>query len=226
MPKKGGAKSVQELRNRLKAKLDSLQENKGDGKKSARKKLSKEEKKAKQKEEKRLQAKLSKMKAAKSTPASNGISKAKPVYTTDGKMVFSKFDFTSANGTTAKKSKDPKLALQNIEKQKEKMRKLEEKGETETVKTLEKESTWSKALDKTEGVKVKDDVGLLKKSIKRKEQKKKSSVKKWDARKESEESRKNAKQQKRQENLQKRKSEKKSGKMKKLAKKGRVPGFR
>lgn len=228
LSRKGGAANVQELRDRLKAKLESLQGNKPtDDEKKKKKKLSKEEKKIKMREEKRLQAKIAKM-AANNSSLTNGNAKAKPVYNAEGKMVFSKFDFTATNGhgSTHKKNKDPKLALQNIQKEKEKLKKLEEKGDKEAVKSLEEGSAWTKALDKAEGVKVKDDVTLLKKSIKKQEQKKKSSAKKWDARKESEQKRKDGKIQKREENMKKRKNDKKSNKMKKLTKKGRVPGFR
>ena len=60
-------------------------------------------------------------------------------------------------------------------------------------------------MERTEGVKVKDDEGLLKKSIKRLDQKKKSSKRKWDARVEGEENRKKMQQQKRSGNIKKRK---------------------
>ena len=234
--KKGGAQSVQELRQRLKAKLESLQGPKSD-KPGKKKKLSKEEKKAKMLEEKRLQSKLAKMSAATTTKpnsTSNGqVSKAKPVYNSDGKMVYSKFDLgtkslASFNGASSQnsKKKDPKSALQSIQKQKDKLKRLEEKGETDIAKNMEESSAWDKALDKTEGVKVKDDVGLLKKSIKKMEQKKKSSAKKWVERKEGEKKKMDARQQKRTENIKKRKTDKKANKMKKLAKKGRIPGFR
>jgi len=231
--KKGGAQNVQELRQRLKAKLESLQGPKSD-KPGKKKKLTKEEKKVKMQEEKRLKSKLAKMAAASSTPTTsiptNGISKAKPVYNSDGKMVYSKFDLgtkSTLNGTQNSKKKDPKSTLQSIQKQKDKMKRLEEKGETEIAKNMEESSAWTKALDKTEGVKVKDDVGLLKKSIKKMEQKKKSSSKKWVERKESEKKKMDARQQKRTENIKKRKTDKKAHKMKKMAKKGRsVPGFR
>jgi len=233
--KKGGAQSVQELRQRLKAKLESLQGPKSDKPGKNKKKMTKEEKKVKMQEEKRLKSKLAKMAAASTPPTSsiptNGISKAKPVYNSDGKMVYSKFDLgtkSTLNGTTQNsKKKDPKSTLQSIQKQKDKLKRLEEKGETEIAKNMEESSAWTKALDKTEGVKVKDDVGLLKKSIKKMEQKKKSSSKKWVERKESEKKKMDARQQKRTENIKKRKTDKKANKMKKMAKKGRsVPGFR
>jgi hypothetical protein len=231
---KGGerAGNVQELRDRLQAKLTDLQSGRGEGKKAQRKKMSKEEKQLKKKEELRLKAKLAKMNASKPVALANGTSKAKPVYNSEGKMVFSKFDFTSSNGpvdqkAAGKKTKDPKAALQSIQKAKDKLKRLESSGETEKIKAIEVGSAWSKAMEKTSGAKVKDDVGLLKKSIKKQEQRKKSSKKKWDDRREGEKRGKEARISKREENIGKRKKDNKDTKMKKLAKKGRnIPGFR
>merc|ERR1719461_1863642 len=146
---------------------------------------------------------------APSSITSNGVTpNAKPVYNSEGKMVFSKFDLSN-NGQTGSKSK-----------------KQEAQGETARVNEIEETSAWSKALEKSEGAKIKDDEFLLKKSIKKQEQRKKSSTKKWDARKESEDKRKQAKVNKRNENISKRKQDKKDKKMKKMVKKGRIPGFR
>lgn len=95
-------------------------------------------------------------------------------------------------------------------------------GKTDEVREIEDKSAWKSALDKAEGVKVKDDEGLLKKSIKKMEQKKNRSKKKWEARVEAEDSRKKAKQQKRSDNISRRKVDKKAKKSK-----GRpIPGFR
>jgi len=221
---KKGAQSTAELRARLKAKLDELQAGKGPGKANKSNKVSAEEKKAKKKEELRLKAKLAKINANKSATV-NGLPKAKPVYNNEGQMVYSKFDFTNDKKANKKKI-DPKAALTNIQKQKQKIKKIEAKGDTETVKEMQETSTWSKALEKTEGAKVKDDVELLKKSIKKQEQRKKSSAKKWTAKNADVNKRKEAKIQKREDNLKKRKKDVKDNKMKKLAKKGRVPGFR
>merc|ERR1712049_50884 len=156
---------------------------------------------------------------------------AKKVYNSDGKIVFSKFDFKSAEtsaGTPNKKQQlDPKAALNRLQKEKENIKSLAEKGKTERVKTLEDKSAWKKAMEKAEGVKVKDDEALLKKSIKKIEQKKKSSKKKWDDRKDAVEKRKDAKQKKRADNIKNRKDSVKENKMKKAAKRGRaVPGFK
>ena len=239
--RKGGAQSVSELQQRLKAKLESLQGPKSDKPgKSDRKKLSKQEKKAKMMEEKKLASKMAKIRqnaAASSATApatTNGVSKAKPVFNAEGKVVYSKFDLgtkstINGQGTAANTSnpkKDPKAALASIQKQKEKLKKMEDKGETEIAKNMKESSAWTKALDKTEGVKVKDDVGLLKKSIKKQEQKKKSSAKKWTERRGDEKKKKDERQQKRTDNIKKRKTDVKANKMKKLAKRGRVPGFK
>lgn len=73
---------------------------------------------------------------------------------------------------------------------------------------------------------VKDDPELLKRTIKRMEQQKKRSSKKWDSRIEGVQKKKQERQQKRQENISKRKKDKKTNKLKKASKKGRViPGY-
>lgn len=219
------AGNVGELEERLRAKLADMGCVQGGNKrKGSKQKLTKVEKRQKSKEEKRLKAKLLKSAASKTTSSTL----AKPVYNSEGKMVFSKFDFTNGDAGRANKKKvDDKTTLVKVQKNKEKIKSLEAKGDSEKVKQLVEETAWSSALEKSAGVKVKDDVTLLKKSIKKQEQRKKSSKKKWDARQESEDKRKDARQHKRSENINKRKQDKKQNKMKKLAKKGRsVPGFR
>ncbi len=221
------AGNVMELEEKLKAKLADLRGDLDPGSKKGKKnKLTPEEKKQKKREAKRLKAKLAKANKQSLIKASNSSSTtAKPVYNAEGKMVFSKFDFMGGKNNK-KSAKDPKAALQSIQKQKDKIKSLEAKGASDKVKAIEETTAWKNALDKTEGVKVKDDVTLLKKSIKKQEQRKKSSKKKWDERVSGVEKRKEAKQNKRSENISKRKQDKKQNKMKKLAKKGRIPGFR
>ena len=99
LSKTDGAKNVNELRERLKAKLESLQASKGPGK-NKKKKLSNDEKKEKQREELRLKSKLAKINATKPI-TTNGISNAKPVYNSEGKMVFSKFDLSNGQHAVA-----------------------------------------------------------------------------------------------------------------------------
>jgi hypothetical protein len=110
--------------------------------KTGKHKLSKAEKKQKAKEEKRLKAKLTKKtttgkdfgsKLAQAA-AKAGAKPVKPVYNADGKMVFSKFDFTDDGGfkvdnAEPKKIKlDPKAALAKLQKHKDKIKSLEAEG--------------------------------------------------------------------------------------------------
>merc|ERR1711997_715717 len=120
-------------------------------------------------------------------------------------------------GESAKKpALDPKAALGKIKKHKEKIQSLQAIGKTERAKSLEDKATWKSVMERSEGVKVKDDEGLLKKS-----------KRKWDARVEGEENRKKMQQQKRSDNIKRRKQDIKQSKLKKASKKGRsIPGFR
>ena len=84
------------------------------------------------------------------------------VFNEDGKMVFSKFDFTASDGSNKEKKNpglDAKSALARLEAQKETARSLAAVGKTERVKKLEEKTAWKSALEKAEGVKVKDDAG-------------------------------------------------------------------
>lgn len=265
----GRVNSMGELQDRFQKKMAEFQGQRKDkkGKKNGKKetvKLTKVEKRQKAKEKKKLQKRMVK---ASSAVQSNGNAitpaNTKPVYNSEGKVVFSKFDFSEdsapisegkakakVSGPGGIKAADPKAALQKIKKHKEKIKSLTAEGmlllgfllwfdiltdcltwwnagKMDAVKAITDNTAWKSALDKAEGVKVKDDETLLKKSIKKHEQKKKSSKKKWDERKGQVEQTKANFQKKRSENLKKRKEQVKQNKTKKLAKRGRlVPGFR
>lgn len=151
----------------------------------------------------------------------------KPVFNSEDKIVFSKFDFANLGKKRHKnQEKDPKKLLQKLEEQKDKLQKLEESGETEKVIEIKEKTAWKNALAKSEGVKVKDDPTLLKKSVKKKEQKQRSSKNKWERRLQGVQKAKEERQQKRSENIVKRKKEKKNKKLKAASKRGRIiPGF-
>jgi hypothetical protein len=123
-----------------------------------------------------------------------------------------------------KKKLDPKSALAKVEAQK---RRLAELDEDKRKDILEKE-VWLAARRKTEGEKVRDDEGLLKKAVKRKEKAKQKSEKEWKERKAGVAKGIYDRQKKREANLQARrdgkgqKGKKKSGPTKKKAAR---PGF-
>ncbi|RVE41636.1 hypothetical protein evm_013714 [Chilo suppressalis] len=148
---------------------------------------------------------------------------AKPVFNTDGKLVFSKFDFANVGKTekVQKVEKDPKKILVQLQEQEQKIRELEEKGDN-AAKQFKEKIAWKSVLQKAEGLKVKDDPSLLKKTIKKTEQRKKHSKKKWENRIQNVEQKKEEKQKKRKENISKKKKEKKSKVVKAAAKRGRV----
>lgn len=156
----------------------------------------------------------------------------KPIYNSEGKMVFSKFDFSESgykNEVMEKKGRDerdPHKMLKKIEKQNEKLKELEVTGEIGKLTEIREKIAWNRALSKSEGVKVKDNPELLKKTIKKEIQQKQKSKRKWDARIEGMKNRRDEKQKKRLENIEARKKQVKNNKLKKAAKKGRIiPGF-
>ena len=158
----------------------------------------------------------------------NDVKPPKPIFNSEGNVVFSKFDFLGAtsqsnnDGTPSKQYRSKKLILDKIEKERSCVKKLEEMGEFDKAIKIKEEKFWNNALKKSEGVKVKDDPLLLKKSLAKKNAKKRTSEKKWKERITSVEKQKEERQKKRTENLVKRKQELKKKKIKKANKKGRV----
>ena len=235
------ANSREELKERLQAKLEELRGGKkadgAGGKKEERKlkkKLAKIEKRKKETDEMKQKlmtvgrnAGAKKGNLMKGAVAMGAVAK-KPGVKTEKGVIFSKFDFKDdmTPKDEQKKKLDPQGALNKLKKSKEKIKMWEEKGKTEKASKIENNIAWENAINKAQGEKVKDDVSLLKKSIKKNKQIKNSSKKKWDKRSEDVKSKENAFVEKREGNLNKRIKEKKDKKIKKLVAKGRhVPGF-
>ncbi|CAH0559436.1 unnamed protein product [Brassicogethes aeneus] len=151
----------------------------------------------------------------------------KPVFNSEDKLVFSKFDFSDIGKKKVKKvEKDPKKLLENLKKEKEKISQLKLSGDVEKAIEIKEKTSWKNALAKAEGIKVKDDPTLLKKTLKKQEQKQRSSKKKWENRIAGVEKAKQEKQKKRTENIQKKKKDKKTHKLKTAAKRGKIiPGY-
>ncbi|XP_063974703.1 surfeit locus protein 6 homolog isoform X2 [Diachasmimorpha longicaudata] len=156
------------------------------------------------------------------------VPRAKPVFNSEGHMVFSKFDFSDIGNKKKgqKTERHAKKVLQELKEKKNRLEALVSSGDAETARVLQEKDAWKAALAKANGEKVKDDPELLKRTIKRDELQKKRSSKKWESRIFGIEKAQQEKQRKRTENIMKKKKEKKTTKMKKAAKKGRIiPGF-
>ena len=166
----------------------------------------------------------------------------KPILNKQGQVVFSKFDFTAdktikssaGSASAASKSKtananvkpkDYKKVLKQLEEERERKEQLRQVDPAKADE-LESKAKWRAAIDKASGVKVKDDVDMLRRAVKRQEKKKEKAKKGWAERVKQTEEKKNKVQEKRRANIDKRKEKNREQKMKRLKKKGRVlPGF-
>ncbi|XP_033732480.1 surfeit locus protein 6 homolog [Pecten maximus] len=225
----------EQLQQKLRARIEELQ-----GKRGLSVDEQKEKKKLKRKEsllKTKLRKKFEKQNknkgnlAVKKEEVVNGVvgspnsKPVKPVYNKEGKLVFSKFDFTEAGGKDRGKSdligKDYKRLLEKIEKRQERVEKVKE-NDAEKGKEMETKMAWEAALHRAQGQKVKDDPVLVRKAMKMKEKMKKSKQTKWSQREEQVKKRMDAKNDKRTQNIQERKQQKKDKKLKRAKKKGRV----
>lgn len=157
-------------------------------------------------------------------PDPEKLAKSQPkVYNKEGKLLFSKVQI---EGEDKKRSKgvdtNPQNNLQKLKKQKKKIRELIESGDKSKAKDEKHKMLWKSAFDKTEGLKVKDNEDVLKKSIKTRKNIKKKSKEKWIERKKKVEEKQSTHLKKREENLNKRRTDNQKNKTKKAAKKGRV----
>ncbi|CAG9765357.1 unnamed protein product [Ceutorhynchus assimilis] len=231
--KKSRAKSLQELEQRLKAITSKKKLTYKE--KLAKKGLKNRMKKKNKQDERNAKSKLER--AAKLTTVKNENTQdlvedikpeiKKPVFNSENKIVFSKIDFANLGKQKVKKQeKNPQKILEKLNEEKTRLEQLEKSGETDKVIQIKEQTAWKNALAKAEGQKIKDDPILLKKSVKKHEQKVRSSKKKWEARIQGVEKSKEEKQKKRKENIDKRKKDKKVKKLKSASKRGKIiPGF-
>lgn len=84
------------------------------------------------------------------------VPKPKPVFNSEGKMVFSKFDFSEigVKKKLPKNQNDPKKMLQQLQQKKEKLKQLENLGDKEKVEDIKEKEAWKSALAKASGEKV------------------------------------------------------------------------
>lgn len=225
------ATNIEELQKRLQEKITELQVKRksclNDG--ALKKRLKSKEKKLKHKKVALAQVKNVEMPAKKLSKNNQNKPEEKFKYNKEGKIIYSKLDFSEDGLEEKKKSefsgKNYKQLLKKVELKKEKMEKLKQK-DSEKATIVEEKEKWKKAILKSQGVKVKDDPQLLKKALKKKEKIKRKKGKEWKERIEETEAKKKARQEKRTRNIQKRKKDRLEHKMKRAKKKGRViPGF-
>ncbi|KAF9361728.1 hypothetical protein BGX34_006971, partial [Mortierella sp. NVP85] len=210
-------KSITELRAKLEERLATLRgrrnagagEANGTAKPTSRQAIL--EARMKRKKDKKASQKLAKekragsggseglvVKEAGSSSMSNGRPSASSI-NDKGEVRFGKFEFEGLQ----KKKKGPTDAqgqLKMAEAQKEKFAALQA-ADPEKANAMREKDTWKKALQLAQGEKVKDDIKLLKKTVKREEVIKKKSAKEWGERKATVKKAKEQKQKKREENI-------------------------
>lgn len=210
--------SVENLRERLKARIEAMQ--------SVRHRhigISrgvKPKKKTKQKREK-----YRRLNSALTDQVSPVQKKAAPkaVFNKEGKIVYSKFDLCQKGGE--KKKTNLKKALKQAKKEENVLKKMEEEN-PERASEMSDKKMWRRALDKAEGVKMRDDIEMIGKSLKKKKERKKKSQKMWKERIQHVDDMQKQRQEKRKANIQARKKEKVEKKLTKAKKKGKLlPGF-
>ena len=148
------------------------------------------------------------------------------IYNNEGNIVYSKFDLISSVPSLADKKKNGKKnKLQKLfvktKKEEQKLSELEVKNPPKAQEIKEKK-LWRKAIDSSEGIKVKDNSKLIKKSLIKKRQGKLKSKKNWEERKESLQKSMDAVRDKRTKNIKERQQHKKDKKIKSLKKRGRL----
>lgn len=143
------------------------------------------------------------------------------VYNKEERLFFSKFQNA---GDKKRKGADtnPKLNLKKLRDQSTKIKELVQSEQKDKAKQEKDKILWKTAFDKTEGVKVKDDANILKKTIKNRKVMKKKSKETWKQRKSKLEEKQSGIQKKREDNINKRKTDNQKNKLKNAVKKGRI----
>lgn len=146
----------------------------------------------------------------------------------NGKVIFNKFDLIKdpiqAEKERLKKKKPIQIRIKEAEAREAKLDELDDQNPDKADELREKKK-WKDAITRVKGDKVRDDANLLKKSLKRQQQKKAASTKKWGARTEKVNEKMKAKQEKRKTNIKARSMKKKDNKVKKRISGKKTPGF-
>lgn len=217
---------LNELREKLKKRIDGLRKRRrvdeGDDEggvvdpERAQKRLKRIELRKKKKEKRKNAAKQSSTEKQIAQPSRPSVQDQ------EGRVVYSKFDFSVPMGKDGKhgsKKKNYHSLLRKAEAIQEKLDQLRKEDE-QKGQELEDKLKWKRAIQQAKGVKVRDDPKLLKKTLKKTEKKKIQSKKQWEERTKSVQKTKDKRQELRQKHIQERTEQKKTKKTK-----GRKPGF-
>jgi len=219
--------SREELQAKLRAKMDEFKHKRGA---DVEKNKKKQTEKYGRRETKLAEKKAKKEAVAAKKGSAAPVAVATPVLVESGKQIFSKFDFGTAAegskkvGNASVTPKNPKQALQKVLARTERIQQI---ATTDAAKAaqMQRSDAWSKAIQKAQGLTIKDDPRLLKKSIQRLEKAKDRRAEGWKERKQATEDGQAMRQKKRTENIEARKEAKKSGSNKKGgASKGKMSG--
>lgn len=149
--------------------------------------------------------------------------KSKKEFNKDEKLFFSKIEIEGEqNKKKTAGSTNPRENLMKLKQQKKKIKDLMEIGDKEKAMKEKQKQLWDAAFKKTEGIKVKDNEEILKKTIKKRKVEKKKSKVDWKKRGDKVKQEQEKRQKKRQDNIEKKKTEKQKKKHKLMVKKGRV----
>jgi hypothetical protein len=210
-----------ELQARLHAKLDQFK-----SKRDITSQNPKAQKRKEQRLRKKEQRKAKKVTEKQKKDATAAAAAAAPVVVSEGRQIFSKFDFGSEPGKleTKEKCNTPKNPKQALERAKARAGRLETLMKTDKSKAAElaRSEAWAKAIQKAQGLVIKDDVKLLSKAVHKMEKAKEKRAERWEERDQAVKDGQAARQKKRADNIQARKDQKKSGGGKS---KGKRPGF-
>ncbi|KAI8910208.1 surfeit locus protein 6-domain-containing protein [Gorgonomyces haynaldii] len=189
-----------ELQQRLKNKLEELRKTTGVPK--SRGEMIEKRQKQEKKHQKKRKPDTTGMEI---TPVEKPVKKEEK----ESSVVFGKLDFGEED--QKKKKIDALGLLKKAQAKKEKLQELKETDAEKAQAIIEKEK-WSKVMKQATGEKLKDDIKLLKKTVKRKEQDKQKSSQEWKDREQAKQKEQQDRQKKRQENIQARIEQKKLGK--------------
>lgn len=212
-----------DLKTRFQQRKDQLQQQRhADSEDNLRRLQKRREKEAKKKQRSKLQKRpvegtSQDLEAAQEAKKSKSASEkgSSGLAVEEGQFQFNRLDDTDLSKPDTEKPKkktlDPKSALKKLEAEKAKLQKLKE-ADPEKAADMEAKMQVRKALQKAQGIAVKDNESLLKKSIARREKQKEKSRQLWEKKKGDLKKNQEERQSKRMENIQARIEAKKAKK--------------